>query len=288
MNIMNYAATDVLTVQANESIDNAISLMEELELRHLVVATGGRAVGMLSDRDILISTGWMLSVERGGGAAGSEPIAGPARVEQIMSRSLITLTRDASARDAANLMQDKKIGAIPIMGDGRVIAIITESDLLRWLAELSGTGTAVDDLLRRPVSGLMRTRVHRVTPESPLEEVVDIFRRYRVRHVPVAVGKSLVGIISDRDVRRALAWSSARDARAEAKGRGIKSPFPAKASDVMQTSVKMIWTDSQVRKAVNLMLEHRIHSLPVVDTDGLAGIVTQTDILAAIAREEAL
>lgn len=287
MNVMNYATTDVLTIPANESIDRAISLMEERELRHLVVATGGRAVGMLSDRDILISTGWMLSVERGGGMGGAGPV-GPTRVEQIMSRSLVSLTRDAGARDAAGLMIEKKIDAVAIMGDGRLAGIITERDLLRWLAELSGTGTPADELLGRPVSELMHTRLHRVTPESPLEDVVDIFRRYRVRHVPVAVGKSLVGIVSDRDVRRALAWSSLRDARAEAKGRAIRSPFPARASDIMQTDVRTVPIDAQVRKAVALMLERRIHSLPVLDADGLAGIITQTDIIAVIARDEAL
>ena len=72
MNVMNYATLDVVTIAPSASIDRGISLMEEHGIHHLVVVQDGRVIGMVSDRDILISTGWMLSVERRTVAVGTE------------------------------------------------------------------------------------------------------------------------------------------------------------------------------------------------------------------------
>jgi CBS domain-containing protein len=281
VNILSLASRSVITVAPTHSIDKAISLMEEHEIHHVVVAEEERPVGIISDRDILISTGWMLGVERraqNGDSTGL--VVGPTRVEQIMSRPVLGLSESDSPRDAALLMDQRKISAAPVLREGRLLGIVTETDLVRWLDK-----SAAEGLLDGEVRDLMHAYVLTVRPGDPLSNVIHLFRRYHVRHVPVAVQKTLLGIISDRDVRRALGWSSIRDMQAEVESR-LTGAEPATARAIMHRSVETIPSFAPLREALRRMLELRIHSLPVVDADELVGILTRTDFVQAVAREE--
>lgn len=287
MRISNYATRDVVKVEPVNSIDTAISLMEERNIHHLVVVSNNAVIGMLSDRDILIATGWMLSVERHVPRAGGPQTAvvGPTSVGQIMSQPALTLTTAHTTRDAAALMLDRHIGAVPILDDqGQLAGLITETDLVKWppLTEFE-----VDRLLDRDVGDLMRVHVSTVAPDAPLGEVVHLFRDRRIRHAPVLLDGKLVGIISDRDVRRALGWGSVRDMQAEREGRWEPTNAPATAADVMQESVHTTSPSSTLRSALRLMLDRRVHSVPVVDADRVIGIITQTDYIRAFMRQEA-
>lgn len=286
MNIMNYATREVVTVPPDATIDKAISLMEEFDIHHLVVAAGAHVVGMVSDRDILLSTGWMLAAERKAPAAGDHRVIGPTRVDQIMSRTTTTLSNSDEARDAARIFVNAKIGALPVLFETRLIGLVTEKDLLRWLADLAYGGNVADLLLQKPVRELMRSHVISVPPRATLGDIVDTFRRYRIRHVPVAIGGELLGIVSDRDVRRALGWSSIREAQADEEGELFDGPQTA--SDVMQSAVRATGVDTALRTALGVMLEARIHSLPVVEAGTLLGMLTQTDFVKALAREDLL
>lgn len=286
MNIMNYATREVVTVAPDASVDHAISLMEEFNIHHLVVATGSDVIGILSDRDILLSTGWMLNCERMATIGGHAEIIGPTRVDQIMARHPITLTNSSDALDAARRMMEYKIGALPVMHLGRLIGLVAETDLLRWLSDLGFGGNAADRLLNRPVRDLMRAHVFTVKPDATVGDIIDLFRRHRIRHVPVVESGALLGIVSDRDVRRALGWSSVREAQADEAGELFDAP--RRATEVMTANVRTANPDATLRAALAELLEHRIHSLPVIQGGVLLGMLTQTDYIRAIAREEAL
>lgn len=290
MNVMNYTTRNVLTVQPSDPIDRAITVMEERGVHHLVVVQNGACVGMLSDRDVLLSTGWMFAIERQTGetVGGVPQVVGPTRVEQIMTRPAVSLNEAGSAREAAQLMSERKIGALPILQNGELIGLVTEGDLLRWLDALAFGSFAAERALMRPVSEWMPLRLVCVEPDVPLEDVVDTFRRFRIRHLPVATGRTLMGMISDRDVRRALGWESVRDAQAQAACRPSLNGTPRKACDVMQRQVRTTPASDPLRSALRKMLEARVHSMPVMIGDQLTGIITATDFTKAIARDELL
>jgi CBS domain-containing protein len=283
MRITDYATRNVVTVAPHDSIDKAMSLMEERNLHHLVVVLEkSRVVGMLSDRDVLISTGWMLAIERCTRDEAMRPrVAGPTHVRQIMSQPVECITATYTVRDAAMIMLQRKISALPMLSEGRLTGLVTETDLVKWppLCELH-----VDHFLNGDVAGLMRANVLSVVPEAPLSEVIHLFRSRRIRHVPVTKDGQLVGIISDRDVRRALGWGNVRDLIAESEGRSEMNT-PQTAADIMHTRVRTVGMGTPLRDALRVMLDERIHSLPVVEGHALNGIVTQTDFLRAFARE---
>lgn len=260
--------------------------MEERGIHHLVVETGGRVEGMLSDRDILLSTGWMLATERRIDTGQGSQVIGPTRIEQIMSRPAQTLSNNDSTRHAARAFMTGKISAAAVVEADRLVGIVADADLVRWLITLAADGNTADRLLSSPVQALMRANVLTLSPEASIGDIVDLFRRYRIRHVPVTTGGVLTGIISDRDVRRALGWCCMRDMEADEEARLFDGP--RKSVDIMQSDVQTIGRLAPLSAALLRMLEERIHSLVVVDADGLIGIITQTDFVKFIAREELL
>lgn len=288
MNVTNYCTSKVLTVTPRDSIDRAITLMEDHSVHHLVVTVDGRLAGMLSDRDILISTGWMLEVERRTDADRKSSVVGPTRVGQIMSRSLAGLDNTAGAAEAATLMVELKVGALPIMREQHVVGVLSESDLVGWMCALAIPGNKVDQFLQREVRALMRSPVISLTPDALLSDAVSLFRQYRIRHIPVLVNKSLMGIISDRDVRRLLGWSSVQDMKAQAEGRLPAEETPDTVSGIMQKEVVTIDEHATIRDAARRMADHRIHALPVLSGKAVVGIITQSDLIRAIAIEDLL
>jgi len=287
MDISNIMTTKIHSVSPSASIDWAIELMENEGIHHLPVIEKDRLVGMVSDRDVLISTGWTLAVERRVGSNNSKSI-GPHRVEQIMSRQLHHLSDTSDAHEAAGMMLAHKISAVPILVDNGLVGLVTDTDLIRRLSELGLVEGNAQEFLKTKVKTLMSTPPITVTPAALLEEVVSVFRRFHVRHVPVAEKQKLMGIISDRDVRRVLGWSAVCDMQADAEGRVCPAPMPTQASDIMHEDVKTIGSEESLDMALWRMQSGKIHSLPVVDNDMLIGIITQLDFVRAIAREPLL
>lgn len=286
MNIMNYTKRDVVTVTPGHSIDDAISLMEERNIHHLVVVDGDLLAGMLSDRDILLSTGWMLAIERRVRTPQGVHIIGPTTVGQIMSRWPVALSAADDARIAALLFVERRIAAAPVLQGGRLAGIVTESDLLNWLLDLATPGTAAYAMLRAEVRGAMSGRLTSVAPDTPIGDVVDIFRRRRIRHVPVVLEGRLIGIISDRDVRRALGWANIRDMQAQEEGRLFEGP--ERAEQIMKTELLTLTPTETMREALKQMLDRRVHSALIVQEGRVVGILTETDFVKLIANEELL
>jgi CBS domain-containing protein len=91
------------------------------EIRHIVVSQEDRLVGILSDRDLLAGITWE--------AAGPKGVQD--QVRHIMTTRPATIAPQATLADAAREMSRQRIGALPVCDDGRLIGIITETDLLK-------------------------------------------------------------------------------------------------------------------------------------------------------------
>jgi len=119
------------------------------------------------------------------------------------------------------------------------------------------------------VQELMSAKVKTLTPTSTVEEAVAIFTAGQFRHLPVTHDGRLVGIVSDRDVLRAIA----SDAEASS----------ASVAQIMTADPAVVSPGSSLGDALREILRHRINCLPVVDGDGqLKGILTTTDLLRAL------
>jgi acetoin utilization protein AcuB len=118
-----------ITVRPETSVQQARDLLAKERIRHLPVTGPGRVLaGIVTDRDIrlnLPSRATTLSAQE------ITHLLSRLTVGEIMTRSVITIGPDRPAREGAQLMLDHKIGALPVLDDGHLIGIITETDIVR-------------------------------------------------------------------------------------------------------------------------------------------------------------
>jgi CBS domain-containing protein len=121
------------------------------------------------------------------------------------------------------------------------------------------------------VSDLMSTAVISVRPDLTLDEAHEEMLVADIRHLPIVdEHKRLIGIISDRDLRRAL---------------GKHRHGKHKVIEFMTKDVLSVAPRTYAREAAELMLQHKIGSLPVLDdTLALVGIITESDFLRIAIR----
>ncbi len=261
-----------VTVAPDASIDEAIALMERHGFRHLPVARGADVLGMLSARDVRLGTGGQ-PLE----ALGLPAEAGlPRRVEQIMRAPVVCVEEHERGPTAARRMIEQRIGALPVLERGRLVGIVTETNLVSAFRDLCRDPAHADEL-DRPVEEVMHSLVVTVEPDETLEDAITRCQDWRIRHVPVMKDEELVGMVSDRDIRLALGRQLV--AEALSAGRGGAPASPPRVHQIMTRDVVTIEPRQPLSRAVTLMLEHRVSALPVQLAGMLMGIVTRTDVL---------
>jgi acetoin utilization protein AcuB len=119
----------VITAPPWMPILEARNLMVKERIRHLPVRSpGGELLGMITDRDIrlnLPSQATSLSVWE------INHLLAKLTVDEVMTQAVITVGPDRPAREAARLMVEHRIGALPVEDGGCLVGIVTETDLLR-------------------------------------------------------------------------------------------------------------------------------------------------------------
>jgi CBS domain-containing protein len=203
------------------------------------------------------------------------------RVTDIMSQPVLTLSPDDAVRSATWLMITQRVHAIPLIRGDRLVGLVTESDMLHGLIS-SGAVSQLENhaVLQQPVMSHIRGKLVTVGPTASLDDVVDIMRSKQIRHLPVVDGDELVGIVSDRDVRRALGNAAAKDAQAQESGKLYLEP--SEVCRVMTKVLRTISPSASVEAAAEELLRHKVHCLLVVDDGKLLGVITDTDLLKAI------
>ena len=142
------------------------------------------------------------------------------KAADVMTRNVLTVGPESSVAQAIRLMLNNNISGLPVLAaDRKVVGILTEGDLLRrgetgterhrprWLEILMGPGRAAGEYVRthgRKVADIMSTDVVSVAGDTPLDEVVGLMERRRIKRVPVVEGEALVGIVSRADLLRSL------------------------------------------------------------------------------------
>jgi acetoin utilization protein AcuB len=129
----------VVTVKPRDSARHAREVMEKHRVNQLPVVVDGHLVGIVTDRDLRDAFPSVFELAEATGrhrrAPGTDPAAIP--VEDVMTRDVLTLAPAAFIADAARLMRRQRVGAIPIVDGRRLVGIVTRSDLLDALVELT-------------------------------------------------------------------------------------------------------------------------------------------------------
>ena len=272
---------DPVTVAPDADLDVAIELFDRYPFRHLPVVEAEAVIGMLSDRDLQLATGWIPGSQRSHDTAGRD-LPAPRSVREVMVAPVRCATPASSAAAAAELMLEHRIGALPVVDEGLLVGILTETDLLRTFVQACRDGSAPASWLT-PVAEHMQTKLATLTPETSILDALERCLDEHVRHLPVVDGDELVGMISDRDIRQNIARASISDARAQSEGR-LAIP-DVRTDAAMSRTLVPIGPEDLLHEAAELMARNKFGALPVLGDGRLVGLLTQTDVLRHYARQ---
>jgi acetoin utilization protein AcuB len=125
----------VITVTPDDPINDVLAMFRREHIRRAPVINKGKLVGIVSETDLLnaspsdVST---LSIWE------MNYLLSKVTVKRVMSKKVITVTVDTPIEEAARIMADNKIGGLPVINNGRVVGMITETDLFKIFFELMG------------------------------------------------------------------------------------------------------------------------------------------------------
>lgn len=119
MNVEDVMIEEVIAVKADAKVRDAVELMNENEIGCLVVQKRGKPVGIITERDVLKK----LVCQ----SKNPEEV----RVSEIMSRSLVVGKIDMDLEEAARLMLKRNIKKLPIVNGGKLVGLITLTDIVR-------------------------------------------------------------------------------------------------------------------------------------------------------------
>lgn len=111
--------------------------------------------------------------------------------------TVISLGANARLSDAVALLAEKRIGAVPVLKEDRVVGILSERDVLYSVAR---DGAAALD---QPVESVMTAPAIDVAPDVPILAALSLMTRRRIRHLPVLEGGRLIGFVSIGDLVKA-------------------------------------------------------------------------------------
>ncbi len=125
-----------ITIRENVGVEDALQLMHNEDIRRLpVVNKQGKMVGIVSELDLLKvspSPATSLSVYE------IPYLLAKIKMADVMTKDVISVTENTPLEEAARVMADNKIGGLPVTRDGKVVGVVTETDLFKTFLEMLG------------------------------------------------------------------------------------------------------------------------------------------------------
>ena len=147
-------AHPVITISPDVPITEALNLMYQENIRRIPVVQGGKLVGIISDQDMLNASPTpteTLSIEH------VNALISRITVEEVMTPDVLTIRTATPIEEAARIMSDNNVGALPVLEAERVVGIITEPALFKIFLDLMGArdqGVRVSALVPDKIGGL--------------------------------------------------------------------------------------------------------------------------------------
>ncbi len=242
---------DVATISANVTVVAAAKIMSERNISCLIVMEKERVTGILTETDML------KRATVGGKDFTSMTVA------DIMSVLSQTVSPEISVLEAGKLMSDRHIRRLPVLEQGKLVGVVTQTDLVR---AMTAYGTW------RDVAEIMSSQVAVVQETATVAEAAKVMAERDISCVVGLNAEEVVGILTERDLlKRVLAEQ--------------RDPAETRMKDIMSSPVKSIPSNYSAFSAGRIMEKMNIRRLVVMDNEALQGIVSQTDIFEAVKRK---
>ena len=257
--IMSIAEKDFTTLQRENSIKHAADLMAEKHTRRIYITDpDGKLRGVVTAKDVVNFLGGgekskIIKEKHQGNllSAVNEP------VRQIMTEGVKSLKKTDSIEGAIKLMQESGVGGLPVLDEGKLVAVVTE----RHFAYLIAKGFSDE-----PVSDHMSGEVIFGTIGMQIADATKVMIRNGFRKLPILSERSLDGIITARDIVAAFS-------------KDFSSEFLRARIDKLVKKPITITSNRTLIDAAEVMRENDIGGLPVMEGDKVVGIFTERDLI---------
>ncbi len=163
MLVKNWMSKPVITVDENDSMQDAINLLKQHNIRRIPVMGKGRVVSIISDRDLRKEA----SVPDATTLESHELIYSKTKIKDIMTKNPISVPDNYTVEETAEVLLSNKISGVPVINkEEKLVGIITQTDLLRVIFSLTGIGKKGIQFAIRVVDRLRST-----------QQLTDIIRR---------------------------------------------------------------------------------------------------------------
>lgn len=242
----------VITVSPQTRLSEVLEVLAERHISCLVVAEAGRAVGIVTERDIVKRYDGMEKL-------GDVPIA------ELMTPAPLTVPAGMDHFEAFKVMKAHRFRHLIVQGDdGAIAGVVTETDFVHHLG--------VDFYVRPKDVGAVMAPVVTAAHATPLADILTQLARPGITCVVIEDQGRAVGIITERDAVRLLRQHS--------------PVATLTAGDVMGTPLRTIGPAASLLEATELLRTHAIRHLVVVDTAGApCGVVSEHEIVAGLESE---
>ncbi|AKA35442.1 CBS domain-containing protein [Flagellimonas lutaonensis] len=129
---------------------------------------------------------------------------------------------------------------------------------------------------RVPVSQIMTKNVVTLSVKDNLVTAEELFKKHRIRHIPVVSGDEVIGILSYTDLMR-ISFADAIDEHEQEVDTMVYNMFTIE--QVMAKNVISVTSGTTIQDTAKFLAERDFHALPVIDDGKLVGIVTTTDLI---------
>ncbi|WP_046759000.1 CBS domain-containing protein [Kordia jejudonensis] len=124
---------NVITLNHTDNLDTAERLFKSKNIRHIPVVSGDAIIGMLSYTDL-------LRISFADGAYEEEEnvetvVYNMFTIEQVMAKNLVSVSSNTTIKEAAEILAKKEFHALPVVDDGKLVGILTTTDLINYLLE---------------------------------------------------------------------------------------------------------------------------------------------------------
>ena len=203
------------------------------------------------------------------------------RLDEVMSRGLVTVGEETDLRACAKTMLAKGISSLVVVdGKKSLKGIFTKTDLTNAYVEYYA--------MEHKVQEFMTKKVITVSPDEPIHSAIMLMSGNEISRIVVTKNSQPVGIVTGRDLLplggffdRRYRWSAKRKGESFIPA-GIKAAMLV--SDVMTADPTTTTPDSDLADAAYIMIRNRISGLPVVNPkQALVGMITKTDVVRALA-----
>ncbi len=129
---------------------------------------------------------------------------------------------------------------------------------------------------RTPISTIMTKNVITLNKTDNLETAELLFKRHKIRHIPVVSGKEVIGMLSYTDLLR-ISFADAVDEDEETVETTVYNMFTIE--QVMAKNLVSVSSTMTIKQVAEILSKKEFHAIPVIDDDELVGMVTTTDLI---------